>query len=96
MTKDAIRHKVWTRVTAAGVVRFPGAYGRIPNFVGAERAARLLAQLTIWKRAKALKVDLGAPQQALRRAAIRAVANQHDDVGGPQFLAGPALHVGRD
>ena len=43
MTKDAIRHKVWTRVTAAGVVRFPGAYGRIPNFVGAERAARLLA-----------------------------------------------------
>src|SRR5690606_13829679 len=70
MTKDAIRHKVWTRVTAAGVVRFPGAYGRIPNFVGAERAAKLLSQLTIWKRAKALKVDLGAPQLALRRAAL--------------------------
>ena len=72
MTKDAIRHKVWTRVTAAGVVRFPGAYGRVPNFVGAERAASLLAQLTIWKRAKALKVDLSAPQQALRRAALTA------------------------
>ena len=42
MTKDAIRHKVWTRVTAAGVVRFPGAYGRVPNFIGAEpiRAAQ--------------------------------------------------------
>ena len=70
MTKDAIRHKVWTRVTAAGVVRFPGAYGRVPNFIGAERAAKLLSQLTIWKRAKALKVDLGAPQLALRRAAL--------------------------
>jgi 5-formyltetrahydrofolate cyclo-ligase len=71
MTKDAIRHKVWTRVTAAGVVRFPGAHGRIPNFVGAERAAKLLTQLTIWKRAKVIKFDLSAPQIALRRAALR-------------------------
>jgi 5-formyltetrahydrofolate cyclo-ligase len=70
MTKDAIRHKVWTRVTAAGVVRFPGAFGRIPNFVGAERAARLLTQLTIWKRAKVVKFDLAAPQLPLRRAAL--------------------------
>ncbi|MEO8601034.1 MAG: hypothetical protein ABI629_00510 [bacterium] len=71
MTKDAIRHKVWTRVTAAGVVRFPGAHGRIPNFIGAERAAKLLTQLTIWKRAKVVKCDLAAPQMALRRAALR-------------------------
>jgi len=70
MTKDAIRHKVWTRVTAAAVVRFPGANGRIPNFVGAERAARLLTQLTIWKRAKVVKFDLSAPQLPLRRAAL--------------------------
>ncbi len=70
MTKDAIRHKVWARVTAAGVVRFPGPLGRVPNFAGAERAAKLLSQLTIWKRAKALKVDLAAPQLALRRAAL--------------------------
>src|SRR4029079_10243078 len=71
MTKDAIRHKVWTRVTAAAVVRFPGANGRIPNFVGAERAARLLTQLTIWKRAKVVKFDLSAPQLPLRRAALK-------------------------
>jgi len=70
MTKDAIRHKVWTRVTAAAVVRFPGANGRIPNSVGAERAARLLTQLTIWKRAKVVKFDLSAPQLPLRRAAL--------------------------
>src|SRR5262245_37350869 len=70
MTKDAIRHKVWTRVTAAGVARFPGAYGRVPNFVGAERAARLLSQLTIWKRAKVIKFDLSDPQLMPRRTAL--------------------------
>ncbi len=71
MTKDAIRHKVWTRVTVAGVARFPSPYGRVPNFAGAERAANLLCQLTIWKRAKVIKTDLGAPQLAVRRAALR-------------------------
>ncbi|MGH7787285.1 MAG: 5-formyltetrahydrofolate cyclo-ligase [Candidatus Binatia bacterium] len=70
MTKDAIRQKVWTRVITAGVARFPGAQGRVPNFVGAERAARLLSQLTIWKRAKVVKCDLSAPQLPLRRAAL--------------------------
>ncbi len=71
MTKDAIRHKVWTRVTVAGVARFPSPYGRVPNFTGAERAAGLLCQLTIWKRAKVIKVEAGAPQLAVRRAALQ-------------------------
>lgn len=71
MTKDAIRHKVWTRVTVAGVARFPSPYGRVPNFTGAERAASLLCQLTIWKRAKVIKVEAGAPQLAVRRAALQ-------------------------
>jgi 5-formyltetrahydrofolate cyclo-ligase len=71
MTKDAIRHKVWTRVTVAGVARFPGSYGRVPNFAGAERAAHLLCQLTIWKRAKVIMIDVVAPQLALRRIALQ-------------------------
>jgi 5-formyltetrahydrofolate cyclo-ligase len=71
MTKDAIRHKVWTRVTVAGVARFPVAYGRVPNFNGAERAARLVCQLAIWKRAQVVKFDPSAPQVVLRRAALR-------------------------
>ena len=71
MTKDTIRHKVWTRVTTAEVVRFPATHGRVPNFNGAERAARLLTQLTIWKRAKVVKFDLAAPQMPLRRVALR-------------------------
>jgi len=71
MTKEAIRQKVWHRITVAGMVRFPGAYGRIPNFLGCERAARLLCELTIWKRAKVIKIDSGAPQLPIRRAALR-------------------------
>jgi 5-formyltetrahydrofolate cyclo-ligase len=71
MLKDAIRQKVWNRVVAAGVARFPSAPGRVPNFAGAERAASLLCQLTIWKRARVIKVDCGAPQLAVRRAALR-------------------------
>jgi len=71
MTKDAIREKVWTRITAAGICRFPGAEGRVPNFVGAQRAAALLAELTIWKRAKVVKVDTSAPLLAVRRNALQ-------------------------
>jgi 5-formyltetrahydrofolate cyclo-ligase len=37
--KAALRDQVWAALTAARVARFPGAAGRIPNFVGAEAAA---------------------------------------------------------
>lgn len=87
MTKDAIRHKVWTRVTVAGVARFPGAYGRVPNFGGAQRAAQLLCQLTIWKRAKVIKIDVAAPQLALRRIALQQ--------GKVVYLAVPGLRSER-
>jgi len=87
MTKDAIRQKVWTRVITAGVVRFPGAQGRVPNFAGAERAARLLTQLTIWKRATVVKCDLSAPQLPLRRAALAE--------GKILYLPLPGLHAER-
>jgi 5-formyltetrahydrofolate cyclo-ligase len=70
MTKDAIRLKVWNRLSAAGIARFPSTYGRIPNFAGCESASALLRQLTIWKRARVVKFDAGAPQLPLRRAAL--------------------------
>jgi len=43
-SKDEIRHAVWSQLKEHGVARFPGAEGRIPNFVGAEACARLLAE----------------------------------------------------
>lgn len=70
MTKEAIRHKVWARVIVAGVTRFPGPYGRIPNFIGADRAAQLLSKLTIWKRARVVAADSSPSQLPLRRKAL--------------------------
>lgn len=70
MTKDEIRHRVWARLRAAGATRFPDGQGRIPNFVGADRAAALLRELTIWKRAKVVAVNADAPQLPIRRAAL--------------------------
>lgn len=87
MTKEAIRDKVWRRVTDAGVTRFPHPYGRVPNFVGAERAAKFLSQLTIWKRAKVITFDLGAPQLAVRRTAL--------SQGKVIYLALPGLRAER-
>jgi len=71
MTKDEIRQKVRTRLKLAGVARFPGVDACIPNFVGAERAAQLLCELPMWKRAKVIHINCEAPQLALRRAALR-------------------------
>ena len=70
MTKDEIRQKVRTRLMLAGVARFPGVDTRIPNFVGSERAAQLLCELPMWKRAKAIKINCDAPQLPIRRAAL--------------------------
>jgi len=70
MTKDEIRQRVWARLKAAGALRFPVAEGRVPNFVGAERATNLLRELTIWRRAKVIKINPDPPQLSIRRAAL--------------------------
>ena len=59
--KQEIREQVWSQLGCSRVSRFPGARGRIPNFVGAERAAQILGFLPIWKRARVVKADLDAP-----------------------------------
>jgi len=71
MTKDEIRQKVRTRLKLAGVARFPGVDGRVPNFLGAENAAQLLCELPMWRRAKVIKINLDSPQLPIRRAALR-------------------------
>jgi hypothetical protein len=37
--KPGWREKIWHVLTVNKVARFPGAQGRIPNFIGAEAAA---------------------------------------------------------
>jgi 5-formyltetrahydrofolate cyclo-ligase len=54
------------------VARFPFPITeRIPNFVGAERAADRAAGLPEWKRAERIKCNPDAPQRPLRLRALR-------------------------
>jgi 5-formyltetrahydrofolate cyclo-ligase len=77
------REHVWTLLQDLGVARFPGAQGRIPNFVGAEAAAERLAGLDEWRAAAKLKSNPDSPQLPVR---IRALAE-----GKLVFMAVPRL-----
>ena len=55
----------------AGVTRFPGALGRIPNFSGAEQAAARAASLPAWDDAQVLKCNPDLPQRPLRWRALK-------------------------
>lgn len=70
MTKAEIRQKVRARLFLAGAARFPAIDGYTPNFAGADRAARLVRDLPMWRRARTLKLDADAPLLPLRRAAL--------------------------
>ncbi|TMA11939.1 MAG: 5-formyltetrahydrofolate cyclo-ligase [Deltaproteobacteria bacterium] len=69
-TKDAIRQEVWALLRQKKVARFPGAEGRIPNFIGAEKCAKILAQSPAWKNAKVIKANPDSPQRAVRQRAL--------------------------
>ena len=71
LSKQDLREATWRLLEVHGAARFPGAKGRIPNFVGAERAALALASLPVWKRARVIKVNPDAPQIPVRRQALR-------------------------
>lgn len=70
--KAAAREAVWETLRARRLARFPfPVRGRIPNFKGAEAAARLLLEEEPWRSAGVLKVNPDAPQRPLRAEAIR-------------------------
>jgi 5-formyltetrahydrofolate cyclo-ligase len=69
-SKEALRQQVWRALQDRKVARFPGADGRIPNFIGAEACAKQLATTTFWKTAKFLKVNPDSPQRAIRQRAL--------------------------
>ncbi len=68
--KQSIRERIWRELESSGATRFPGAWGRIPNFVGAEGAASKLKAAQLWKTARALKCNPDSPQQPVRLAAL--------------------------
>ena len=71
MDKAEIRQWIWDLLESEGVVRFPGAQGRIPNFDGAEEAARRLAGLPLWQATRAIKCNPDSPQKPVRLRALR-------------------------
>ena len=83
-SKDEIREKVWSRLQEQKVARFPGAEGRIPNFIGAEACARVISQIQFWNKAKVLKVNPDSPQRAIRQKAL--------EEGKIIYMAVPRLH----
>jgi 5-formyltetrahydrofolate cyclo-ligase len=69
-SKNEIRQKIWSRLQEEKVARFPGAEGRIPNFIGAEACARLLSRMQFWENARVLKANPDSPQRAIRQKAL--------------------------
>ena len=69
-SKNELREEIWQRLQERKVARFPGAKGRIPNFIGAEACAKRLAEMACWKAAKVLKINPDSPQRAIRQRAL--------------------------
>ena len=68
--KDEIRERIWRTLEREKVALFPGAQGRIPNFKGADRAARLLATFPEWQKALHIKANPDSPQRPVRYIAL--------------------------
>jgi 5-formyltetrahydrofolate cyclo-ligase len=68
--KQQAREIVWSRLDAAGVVPPPGPHGRIPRFLGADRAAERLAALAEWRRARVVKSNPDKAQLPVRLQAL--------------------------
>ncbi|MGQ9781105.1 MAG: 5-formyltetrahydrofolate cyclo-ligase [Nitrososphaeria archaeon] len=68
--KQNLREEIWRKMQEYQVTGFPGPFGRIPNFVGAEEAALNLAQSNVWRTSNAMEVNPDAPQAEVRRIAL--------------------------
>ena len=62
---------MWEAMAVKGINRFPGPDNRIPNFVGAERAAQLLAETEEWQAARTVKSNPDSPQLPVRVRALK-------------------------
>lgn len=69
--KAELRERIWQELREHRLARFPGARGRIPNFVGAEAAAERLRTTEAWRRARTLKCNPDAAQWPVRQRALQ-------------------------
>lgn len=71
--KRELRERVWSLLEERGVARFPRPVrGRIPNFQGAEAAARRIQDTDEFRRAEVVKVNPDFPQLEVRRGVLEA------------------------
>jgi len=72
LDKEEIRKEVWRILEKRGVARFPKPIqGRIPNFIGAEKAAERLVSQKEFENADVIKVNPDSPQRMIRQAALQ-------------------------
>jgi len=72
LDKGEIREKVWRMLEERGAARFPKPIqGRIPNFLGAEKAAERLVSQKEFENADVIKVNPDSPQRMIRQAALQ-------------------------
>ena len=84
MDKPTIRERIWDALEESGEARFPfPPHGRIPNFAGADEAARRLVDRPEWTDAQTVKANPDSPQLPVRRRALRA--------GKTLYMAQPRL-----
>jgi 5-formyltetrahydrofolate cyclo-ligase len=67
--KDALRRDVWSRLERDGVNVGP-VWSAIPNFAGADLAAKRLSELPAWNRATVIKCNPDPPQIPVRLRAL--------------------------
>ena len=71
LDKNEIRKEVWRLLEKKGVARFPKPIqGRIPNFIGAEKAAERMISQKEFENAEVIKVNPDSPQIPVRRFAL--------------------------
>jgi 5-formyltetrahydrofolate cyclo-ligase len=71
IAKKLLRERIWNKLETEGVARFPlPCYGRIPNFVGSEKAADKIKSLREWNEAKVVFVNPDYAQQKVREYAL--------------------------
>jgi 5-formyltetrahydrofolate cyclo-ligase len=69
--KWVIRKRIWDMMEEKDIARFPRpVHHRIPNFVGAEQAAKRLATLPEFESAKIVKINPDTPQRPVRHIVL--------------------------
>ncbi|MCS7123120.1 MAG: 5-formyltetrahydrofolate cyclo-ligase [Candidatus Aenigmarchaeota archaeon] len=69
--KQELRKFVWSLMEKNKVVKFPGAFNRIPNFIGSEKAAEKALEIDDLKKAKVVKANPDLAQKPLRELCLK-------------------------